>query len=301
MGPVSSGGTTMIEMLNILEGFDLAGWGQSAAQTVTAVSEAQKIAWADRGSYLGDPAFVRVPVAQLLDKAYAARRRDEIDLGRAGTFAPGVFPAAAPASARTAGADFNPVGSTTHVSVIDAHGGAVAVTCTIEQEFGSAVVAPGTGFLLNNELTDFSGPGTANEPAPGKRPRSSINPTIMVQGGRPVLVAGAAGGSTIIMGPVHAILDTVDFGMTLPQAVDAQRYDDQGSSKLTIEDTRFDPAVLDRLKAVGYTLDPRGEYAVTPRMQLAGTGASGSRVSTAVSDSRSDRASLAVPVPPPPR
>jgi gamma-glutamyltranspeptidase/glutathione hydrolase len=123
----------------------------------------------------------------------------------------------------------------------------------------------------------------------------------MVQGGRPVLVAGAAGGSTIILGPLHAILDTVDFGMTLPQAVDAQRYDDQGSSKLTIEDARFDPAVLERLKAVGYTLDARGEYAVTPRMQLAGTAASGRRVSTAVSDSRSDRASLAVPVAPPPR
>jgi gamma-glutamyltranspeptidase/glutathione hydrolase len=298
MGPASSGGTTMIEMLNILEGFDLAGWGQSSADTVTAVSEAQKIAWADRGSYLGDPAFVDVPTAQLLDKGYADRRRNEIDLVRAGAFAPGTF--AAPAAVRTGGADFNPAGSTTHVSVIDRKGGAVAVTCTIEQEFGSGVVAPGTGFLLNNELTDFSGPGTANEPAPGKRPRSSINPTIMVQGGRPVLVAGAAGGSTIIMGPLHAILDTVDFGMTLPEAVDAQRYDDQGSSKLTIEDTRFDPAVLPALQAKGYTLDARGEYAVTPRMQLAGMAVTG-RVATAVSDSRSDRGSLAVPVAPPSR
>jgi gamma-glutamyltranspeptidase/glutathione hydrolase len=201
---------------------------------------------------------------------------------------------------RAGGADFNPAGSTTHVSVIDRKGGAVAVTCTIEQEFGSGVVAPGTGFLLNNELTDFSAPGTANEPAAGKRPRSSINPTIMVQGGRPVLVAGAAGGSTIIMGPLHAILDTVDFGMTLPEAVDAQRYDDQGSSKLTIEDTRFDPAVLPALQAKGYTLDARGEYAVTPRMQLAGMAVT-ARVATAVSDSRSDRGSLAVPVAPPSR
>ncbi|MCW3023680.1 MAG: Gamma-glutamyltranspeptidase [Conexibacter sp.] len=300
MGPASSGGQTMIEMLNILEGLDLKGMGETSAQTVTAVAEAQKIAWADRGSYLGDPAFVQVPLAQMLSKDYAAQRRAEIDLNRAGTFAPGVFAAQPLATARAAGKDFNPAGSTTHVSVIDAKGGAVAVTCTIEQEFGSAVVAPGTGFLLNNELTDFSGPGTANEPAPGKRPRSSINPTIMVQGGKPVLVAGAAGGSTIIMGPTLAILDTVDFGMTLPQAVDAQRFDDQGSNKLIIEDARYSPDVLARLRDVGYTLDARGEYAVTPRMQLAGMAVT-DRVSTAVSDSRSDRASLAVPVSAPPR
>jgi gamma-glutamyltranspeptidase/glutathione hydrolase len=300
MGPASSGGQTMIEMLNILEGLDLRGFGEASVAAVTAISEAQKIAWADRGSYLGDPAFVRIPLAQMLSKEYAAQRRAEIDLSRAGTFSPGVFPAPAGAAARAAGEDVNPAGSTTHVSVIDAKGGAVAVTCTIEQEFGSAVVAPGTGLLLNNELTDFSGPGTANEPAPGKRPRSSINPTIMVQAGRPVLVAGAAGGSTIIMGPTLAILDTVDFGMTLPQAVDAERFDDQGSNRLIIEDTRFSPDVLAGLRAAGYTLDQRGEYAVTPRMQLAGMAATGKRVATAVSDSRSDRGSLAVPVAVPP-
>jgi gamma-glutamyltranspeptidase/glutathione hydrolase len=299
MGPASSGGTTMIELLNILEGLDLRGMGETSAQTVTAVAEAQKIAWTDRGAYLGDPAFVRVPLAQLLSKEYAAQRRAEIDLDRAGAFGPGVFATGA-ASPRAAGEDANPAGSTTHVSVIDAEGGAVAVTCTLEQEFGSAVVAPGTGILLNNELTDFSGPGTANEPAPGKRPRSSINPTIMVQGGRPVLVAGAAGGATIIMGPALAIIDMVDFGMTLPQAVDAQRFDAQGTNKLTIEDARFTPEVLARLQAEGYTLDLRGEYAVTPRMQLAGMALRGD-VATAVSDSRSDRASLAVPVAPPPR
>jgi gamma-glutamyltranspeptidase/glutathione hydrolase len=186
------------------------------------------------------------------------------------------------------------------VSVIDAKGGAVAVTCTIEQEFGSAVIAPGTGFLLNNELTDFSGPGTANEPAPGKRPRSSINPTIVVQSGAPVLVAGAAGGSTIIMGPTLAVIDTVDYGMALPQAVDAERFDDQGTSKLTIEDTRIAPSVLSQLTAEGYTLSPQGEYGVAPRMQLAGLAPGPAGLATAVSDSRSDRGSLAVPTSAPP-
>jgi gamma-glutamyltranspeptidase/glutathione hydrolase len=297
--PVTSGGTTMLEILNILEGFDLRGWGEGSAQAITAILEAQKIAWADRGAYIADPAFVPQPIAQLLDKGYAARRRDQIDLNRARTFAPGAFavPTAAP---RAAGEDFNPVGSTTHVSVIDRHGGAVAVTCTIEQEFGSTVIAPGTGFLLNNELTDFSGPGTANEPAPGKRPRSSINPTIMVQSGQPVLVAGAAGGSTIIMGPTLAVIDTVDFGMTLPQAVDAERFDDQGTNRITIEDARIAPAVLAQLTSEGYTLSRQGEYGVTPRMQLAGLAPGQAGLATAVSDSRSDRASLAVPSSAPP-
>src|SRR3954471_24251060 len=265
MGPATSGGQKMIEMLNILEGLDLKGLRETSAQTVTAVAEAQKIAWADRGSYLGDPAFVRVPLAQMLSKDYAAQRRAEIDLNRAGTFAPGVFPAPAAAAPRATGEDFNPAGSTTHVSVIDAKGGAVAVTCTIEQEFGSAVVAPGTGFLLNNELTDFSAPGTANEAAPGKRPRSSINPTIMVQSGKPVLVAGAAGGSTIIMGPTLAVIDTVDFAMTLPQAVDAERFDDQGGNRLMIEDARIAPSVLAQLTSQGYSLTRQGEYGVAPR------------------------------------
>ncbi len=290
--PATSGGQTMIEMLNILEGYDLKGMGAGSAQAVTAISEAQKIAWADRGAYLADPAFVRQPIAQLVSKDYAAQRRAEINLAKAGTFAPGVFPAA---TAARAGEDFNPHGSTTHVSIVDAKGGAVAVTCTIEQEFGSAVVAPGTGFLLNNELTDFSGPGTANEPAPGKRPRSSINPTIVVQDKAPVLVAGAAGGSTIIMGPTLAVIDTIDFGMTLPQAVDAERFDDQGTNKLTIEDTRFSPSVLSQLTATGYTLSKSGEYGPVPRMQLAGLTPGPSGTATAVSDSRSDRGSLAVP------
>lgn len=296
--PATSGGTTMLEMLNILEGYDLKAMGEGSAQAITAISEAQKIAWADRGAYLADPAFVRQPVAQLLSKDYAAQRRAQIDLTRAQTFLPGAV--GAMGDIGRAGADFNPHGSTTHVDVIDAQGGAVSVTCTIEQEFGSAVVAPGTGFLLNNELTDFSAPGTANEPAPGKRPRSSINPTIVVQGKTPVLVAGAAGGSTIIMGPTLAVIDTIDFGMTLPQAVDAERFDDQGTNKLSIENARIAPSVLSQLAGEGYTLSPTGEYGPVPRMQLAGLAPGPSGIATAVSDSRSDRGSLAVPTTAPP-
>ena len=143
-------------------------------------------------------------------------------------------------------------------------------------------------------------PGTANEPQPGKRPRSSIDPTIMVQAGKPVLVAGAAGGSTIIMGPTLAVIDTVDFGMTLPQAVDAERFDDQGTNRLMIEDGRIAPTVLSQLTSEGYTLTRQGEYGVVPRMQLAGLAPGPAGLATAVSDSRSDRGSLAVPPSAPP-
>src|SRR5207247_7568395 len=193
----------------------------------------ERIAFADRGAYLGDPDFVSIP-SQLTDKDYAAQRRAEIDPAHTHAYAPGSFPAAA-------GADANPSASTTHIDVIDDQRNAVALTCTIEQEFGSAVIAPHTGFLLNNELTDFSAPGTANQPAPFKRPRSSMSPTIVAQAGVPVLATGGAGGSRIIMGALETILDTVDFGQDLPHAVDAERLDDQGSATLETDDARLDP------------------------------------------------------------
>jgi gamma-glutamyltranspeptidase/glutathione hydrolase len=288
MPPPTSGGTAIIEMLNVLEGFDLAGAGMSSADADYDIAEAQRIAWADRNAYLADPDFVSIP-PQLTDKGYAAQRRAEIDPAHTHDYAPGTFPAAA-------GADFNPNGSTTQMEVIDKAGNAVSLTCTIEQEFGSAVVAPHTGFLLNNELTDFSGPGTANEPAPFKRPRSSMSPTIVAQGGVPVLATGGAGGSRIIMGALETILDVVDFGQDLPHAVDAERLDDQGTARLEIEDARVDPAVLSELENRGYTLSRLGEYGIRPRVQLAGidplTG-----VRTGVSDSRSDQGTLAQRVP----
>jgi gamma-glutamyltranspeptidase / glutathione hydrolase len=284
MPPPTSGGTAILEMLNVLEGFDLASAGMSSADAIYDTAEAQRIAWADRNTYLGDPDFVSIP-PQLTDKGYAAQRRAEIDPAQTHAYAPGSFPAAA-------GGDANPNGSTTQMDVIDRHGNTVSLTCTIEQEFGSAVVAPHTGFLLNNELTDFSSPGTANEPAPHKRPRSSMSPTIVAQGGVPILATGGAGGSRIIMGALETILDVVDFGQDLPHAVDAERFDDQGSATLEIEDARVDPAVLAALENRGYTLSRKGEYNIRPRVQLAGidplTG-----LRTAVSDSRSDQGSLA--------
>jgi gamma-glutamyltranspeptidase/glutathione hydrolase len=289
--PPTSGGVAIQEMLNILEGFDLKASGQSSALTDHLIAEAEKIAFADRGAYLGDPAFVSNPVAQLTSKAYAAQRRVEINPNRANTYRPGTLASATAARVPDAG-ERNPRGSTTHVSIVDRRGNAVALTCTIEQEFGSAVMAPGTGFLLNNELTDFGDPGSANQPAPGKRPRSSMSPTIVVQDDHPVLVAGGAGGARIIMGTLLQVVNTVDFGLSLAQAVDAERLDNLGGTALNIEDARVDPAQLAALQARGHRLVREGEYGPRPRVQLAGIDP-GNRERIAVSDSRSDQGSLA--------
>jgi gamma-glutamyltranspeptidase/glutathione hydrolase len=153
-------------------------------------------------------------------------------------------------------------------------------------------MAPGTGFLLNNELTDFGDPGSANQPAPGKRPRSSMSPTIVVQDDHPVLVAGGAGGARIIMGTLLQVVNTVDFGLSLAQAVDAERLDNLGGTALNIEDARVDPAQLAALQARGHRLVREGEYGPRPRVQLAGIDPE-NRERIAVSDSRSDQGSLA--------
>jgi gamma-glutamyltranspeptidase/glutathione hydrolase len=290
MPPPTSGGIAIAEMLNILDGFDLRTIGMSTADTIHLVADAQRIAWADRNAYVADPDFVNVPTTQLTSREYAAQRRGEIALGPTHSFAPGTVSTASPA--RSSRAEENPLGSTTQVSIVDARGAAVSLTCTIEQEFGSAVVAPGTGFLLNNELTDFGDPGTANQAAPGKRPRSSMSPEVVVSGRQPRLVTGGAGGATIIMGVLHTILDTIDFRQDLAQAVDAERYDDQGSATLMIEDGRLAPGVTDDLKGRGYSIASLGEYGVRPRVQLAGIDAATGR-KVAVSDSRSDHAALA--------
>ena len=277
--PPTSGGVALLEMLNLLEPLNLSGHGLDSADSLHLLAEAQRIAWADRSQYVADPDFVRQPTGTLISKAYADRRRGEMRLDRTQSYAPGDVGTPQP-------------GSTTQVSVIDHRGNAVSLTCTIEQEFGSAVVAPGTGFLLNNEMTDFGAPGSANQIQPGKRPRSSMSPTIVVRGGRPVLVTGGAGGSLIIMGVVQAVLNTIEYGLDVPQAIDQERIDDQGTSQLRVEDARMDPSVLADLQSRGWTLVRQGEYGPRPRVQAAGETADGTM--TAVSDPRADNGSLAV-------
>lgn len=276
--PPTSGGVALLQLLGILEPLDLRSLGATSAQAIHYVAEAQKLVFADRARYLADPAFVRQPVAGLLDPSYLQSRRFQIDPDRAKSFGPGEPPGA---------------GTTTHISVIDRAGNSVALTCTIEQEFGSAIVARDTGVLLNNELTDFGTAGTANEAAGGKRPRSSMSPTIVEIGGRPVMVLGGAGGARIIMGVAETLLRHVEFGESLARAVDGERFDNGGGSRLVIEDARLPAETLAGLEQRGHPLTREGEYGVRPRVQLAGIDSlSGDRV--AVSDSRSDRGSLAV-------
>jgi gamma-glutamyltranspeptidase/glutathione hydrolase len=289
MPPPTSGGIAVLEMLNLLEGFNLKAEGQSSADALHQIIESQKIAWADRNEYVADPDFVRVPPA-LTSKRYANRRRAEIDMAHAKKFLPGLGPHTSVQPSTD-----NETGTTTHLSVIDRFGNAVAETCTIEQEFGSAVVAPGTGFLLNNEMTDFGKPGTANEARAFKRPRSSMSPTIATEAGRPIVVTGGAGGSRIVMGALFTTLDRIEYGLDLAHSVDAERLDAQNAPEqpVFIEGGRVAAPVIAELERRGHTFLNEGEYNVRPRVQAAGFVSDHGRLKQAVSDSRTEAGSLA--------
>jgi gamma-glutamyltranspeptidase/glutathione hydrolase len=246
MGPPSSGGSTIGESLNILEGFDL--HGMTRTQALHRYLESTRLAYADRGKYLGDPDVVNVPLTGLLSKDFAAQRRAMIGPTAATSpVAPGnPFPFQPAVSGASDETDRESV-STTHLTVADRWGNIVSYTFTIEQIGGSGMVVPGRGFLLNNELTDFEfTPGLANSPGPGKRPRSSMSPTIVLSKGRPVVALGSPGGSTIITTVLQMLVNQFDFGMTLPDAIAAPRASQRNSSKTTAE-----PAFLSTPEAAG--------------------------------------------------
>lgn len=228
MPPPSSGGVHVIELLNILEGFDLTAMGAGSAAALHVMAEAMKLAYADRAEYLGDPDEVRVPVQGLIAKTYAAKLRAMIPLDHA-----------RPASEIEA-IDPAPYESdqTTHFSVVDADGNAVANTYTLNFSYGLGLVAAGTGVLLNNELDDFAAKpgapnaygvmgGKANAPGPAKRPLSSMAPTMMFKDGKLELVTGSPGGSRIITIVLGILLNTVDFGLNIAEAAAAPRIHDQ--------------------------------------------------------------------------
>lgn len=222
--PPSSGGTTLCAALNILEGYDLAAMGYHSAAAVHVMTEAMRRAFVDRNNRLGDPAFVANPVAELTSKAYAERQRAGIDATRA-TPSAGLGPASEGSN-------------TTHYAVVDKDGAAVAVTYTLNDWFGVRKVVPGTGIVLNNEMDDFAAQpgkpnmfglvqGAANAVAPGKTPLSSMTPTIVLRDGRPVMVLGSPGGPRIITVVLNLVLNLVDYGMTVQEAVDAPRLHHQ--------------------------------------------------------------------------
>lgn len=226
MAPSSSGGTTIGESLNILSNFNLASMEPTDA--LHHYFEATALAYADRGKYVGDPAFVDVPTQTLTSKLFGADRACEIDPAKAATkpVAPGDvanFDGQCPASTAEPAKEQDTENiSTTHLSVVDRWGNAVAYTLTIEQTGGSGMVVPGRGFLLNNELTDFStvyDPQDPNRLEPGKRPRSSMAPTIVLQDGKPVMAIGSPGGSTIITTVLQTLLNRYDLGMSISEAI----------------------------------------------------------------------------------
>ena len=261
--PPPSSALTVVETLNILEGFDLAAAGHSSADHLHLAAEAQKIGFADHDTHLADPDFVSVPISTLASQSYADTRGAEIELGRAKSYAPGQFGTGASSSAALSEAH------TTHVSVVDAAGNAVSVTCSLGLIFGSAWVAPGAGFPFSQVLNLFSEPGTANEPRGGKRPLTAMSPIIVARDGRPVLVAGASGGDRIQMGVTLAASNVLDFSLDVARASDAARIDERACCTLLIEDGRVLPAVLDELSRRGHELAGSGEYDGEPLVQVA--------------------------------
>ena len=265
MAPSSSGGTTVGEALNILERYPLASVGTTAA--LHHYLEASALAFADRGKYLGDPAFVDVPVSDLLNDTFAAERACAINPAQAmpkptaaGDVASydGVCP---PATVKgTTGADTENI-STTNLTVADRWGNVVEYTLTIEQTGGSGMVVPGAGFLLNNELTDFStvyDPADPNRIQPGKRPRSSMSPTIVLKEGKPFLALGSPGGSTIITTVLQMLINRMDLGMTIQEAIGAPRATQRNTANTTAE-PEFIAAYGPALTALGHKLVPAGD------------------------------------------
>jgi len=251
--PPSSGGTTLCETLNIASAYPFGSWHNVAE--VHHVIEAERRAYADRNAYLGDPKFVDDPVAQLLSPAYAAKLRSTIAARRA-TPSKDVHPGLK--------IDVNENPDTTHFSIVDASGNAVAVTFTINDWFGSGVIAPGTGFFLNDEMDDFTAKpgvpnmyglvqGVRNDIAPGKRPLSSMTPTIVLRGDRLAMVTGSPGGSRITTTVAETILNVFAFGMNAQQAVDAPRMHMQWfPDEIQYEPGAFTQAQISTLEADGY-------------------------------------------------
>ncbi len=253
--PPSSGGVIICEMLNILEGYPLKDLGFRSAQAVHYQIEAMRHAYVDRNSYLGDPDFVKNPLDRLLDKGYAEKIRSVIDPAKAGVskdIKPGVAP--------------HEGSNTTHYSITDRWGNAVSVTYTLNDWFGAKVTAARTGVLLNNEMDDFTAKvgvpnlyglvqGEANAIAPGKRPLSSMSPTIVSKDGKPVLVVGTPGGSRIITAVLHTILNVVDYGMNVQEAVDAPRFHQQWLPDVTnVETYAISPDTRKLLTDMGHNL-----------------------------------------------
>ncbi len=290
MPPPSSSGVALLQMFDMIEPFDVASLGQNSAPKYHLFIEAMRRAYRDRAEYLGDPDFVKVPVAGLLDRAYVAGLMKNFDPNKAtpsAGLAPGkpagAKPIASPAgktSSLSANPFFGESTETTHFSIIDAAGNAVANTYTLNGGYGSAVTIPGTGVLMNNEMDDFTSKvgapnmfrliqGEANAIAPGKRPLSSMSPTFVFKDGKIFLITGAPGGSTIINAVFQVITNVIDFGMPVSLAVDAPRIHHQWMPDVV----NYDPFglsgdTMDALKAQGHQFEQRNFFGAQRNAQV---------------------------------
>ncbi|MEG1294104.1 MAG: gamma-glutamyltransferase [Clostridium sp.] len=257
--PPSSGGTTIVEILNILENFDVASMEHNSVEHLHILTEAMKMAYKDRGFFAADTDFIEVPLTGMASKEYAKELASQIDLTKAGTFEHG-----------DAWSYESP--QTTHYSIMDKEGNIAAVTKTINYVFGSGVVPEGYGFIMNDEMDDFDAEtGTANEVQPGKRPMSSMSPTIVLKDGKPVMTIGAPGSQRIISGIVQVISNVLDFNMDIQDAISSPRIH-AGSDWVTSDETimietRIDKSVIDGLKALGHPVLETGDWMDYPCVQ----------------------------------
>jgi gamma-glutamyltranspeptidase/glutathione hydrolase len=275
MGPPSSGGSTVGEALNILEGYDLAHMPRERALHL--FLEATRFAFADRGAYLGDPDFVKIPLHGLLSKEFATTRRNAItDRAATSPVAPGdptPFDTGHAYRGEASVTETEP-GTTTNITTADADGNVVVYTYTIESTGGSALLVPGYGFLLNNELTDFNYDSTThpNRVEGGKRPRSSISPTIVLRNGKPYLAVGSPGGSTIITTVLQILLDRIDLGLTLPQAIADPRASQRNTATSSPEAEFLRIPEIGALQARGQTFGAPAEIGAATGIDFLGGG-----------------------------
>ncbi|MGA3023852.1 MAG: gamma-glutamyltransferase [Bryobacteraceae bacterium] len=263
--PPSAGGIGILQMLGMLEGSDYEKTGAGSAATYHYLAECMRRAYADRGVWLGDPDFFDVPTQALLSPRYLGWRRSGIQPGHASS-SDGLAP-------ETADLHWFESGQTTHYNVVDAEGNAVAVTYTLNGAYGSGVTVPGAGFLLNDEMDDFAAKpgvgnmfglvqGEANAIQPGKRPLSSMTPTILTRDGRLFMVLGAPGGAHIVSNVLQAMVNVLDFGMNVQDAIDWPRVHHQWRpDKLEVE-PGVSPDTVRLLKQYGHTVDPHGDSAL---------------------------------------